>query len=68
MQATALDHTNPDQADPKAPPPPYYGEQIGPPRTSRVLAIVHLAVFEAVKTISPKYQSYGTCGTPSWMV
>lgn len=57
MQATALDHTNPDQADPQNP-PPYYGEQIGPPRTSRVLAIVQLAIFEAVNTISPKYQSY----------
>jgi hypothetical protein len=57
LQATALDHTNPDQSDPQDP-PPYYGEQIGPPRTSRVLAIVHLAIFEAVNTISPKYQSY----------
>ncbi len=58
MQAVALDHTNPSQDDPKAPPPPYFGEQFGPPRTSRVLAIVHLAIFEAVNTISPKYQSY----------
>ena len=57
LQATALDHTNPDQADPSNP-PPYFGEQIGPPRTSRVLAIVQLAIFEAVNTISPKYQSY----------
>jgi PAP2 superfamily len=58
LQAIALDHTNPHQNDPKDPPPPYFGEQFGPPRTSRVLAIVHLAIFEAVNTISPKYQSY----------
>ena len=57
LQATALDHTNPDQSDPSNP-PPYYGEQLGPPRTSRVLAIVHLAILEAVNTISPKYLSY----------
>ncbi len=56
MQATALDHTNPD--DPPGSTPPFFGEQIGPPRTSRMLAIVHLAIFEAVNTINPKYQSY----------
>ena len=56
MQAIALDHTNPDQNDPN--PPPYFAEQFGPPKTSRVLAIVHLAIFEAVNTISPKYQNY----------
>ena len=37
---------------------PISAEQFGPPKTSRVLAIVHLAIFEAVNTISPKYQSY----------
>ncbi len=58
MQATALDHTNPDQGDGDPTPPPYYGEQIGPPRTARVLAMMHLAVFEAVNTLSYKYRSY----------
>ncbi len=56
LQATALDHTNPAPDDPNASPPPFYGEQIGPPRTSRVLAIVHLAISEAVNTISPRSQ------------
>lgn len=54
LQATALDHftTNPDD------PPPSYAEQFGPARASRALAIVHLAMFEAVNTISRKYESY----------
>jgi hypothetical protein len=35
-----------------------YGEQFGPPRTSRALAIVHLAMFEAANAIERKYASY----------
>jgi membrane-associated phospholipid phosphatase len=57
MQATALDHTNP------SPPgstqlPPYFAEQFGPPRTARVMAIVHIAMDEAVNSISPVNGSY----------
>ena len=54
LQATALDHYNTNPANP----PPSYAEQFGPTRSSRALAIVHLAMFEAVNTISRKYQSY----------
>ena len=51
MQATALDHTNPNPPD--TPPPPYFGEQFGPPLTARVMAIMHIAMDEAVNAISP---------------
>ena len=35
-----------------------YGEQFGPPRASRALAIVHLAMFEAASAIDPRFASY----------
>ncbi len=37
---------------------PTYGEQFGPPRASRALAIVHLAMFEAASAIDPRFASY----------
>jgi hypothetical protein len=54
LDATALDHTT---SDPKNN-PPTYGEQYGPPRTSRALAIVHIAMFEAVNAVTQHAQSY----------
>ncbi len=39
------------------------GEQYGPTRASRAMAIVHIAVFEAVNAIAGGYQSY--TGLPS---
>lgn len=35
-----------------------YGHQIGPGRASRAMAIVHVAVFEAVNAITGRYVSY----------
>ena len=35
-----------------------FGEQYGPTRASRAMAIVHVAVFEAVNAISGRYESY----------
>ena len=35
-----------------------FGEQYGPTRTSRALAIVHIALFDAVNAITGGYQSY----------
>jgi hypothetical protein len=54
LYPTALDHYNADPDNPS----PMYAEQFGPTRTSRALAIAHLAIFEAVNTISGKYPSY----------
>lgn len=35
-----------------------YGEQLGPTRSSRAMAIVHIAMFEAINAIEQKYESY----------
>lgn len=51
IQATSLDHTTEGQ-DTGA------FEQNGPARTSRALAMVHLAIFEAINTITPRFKSY----------
>ncbi|WP_165068185.1 vanadium-dependent haloperoxidase [Paludisphaera rhizosphaerae] len=55
LRITANDHT--------APPPgsnldthPF--EQVGPVRTSRALAIVHIAMFESINAVQRKFESY----------
>jgi hypothetical protein len=54
LQATSSDHTTDNSANP----PPTFAEQLGPCRTSRAMAIVHLAMFEAVNTIYRRFKSY----------
>lgn len=53
LMADALDHT---------PPPPgstrVFGEQFGPTRSSRALAIIQIAVFDALNAIGEHYPSY----------
>lgn len=53
LKANALDHT---------PPPPdtkrVFGEQLGPGRSSRALAIVQIAVFDAFNAINGRYPTY----------
>ncbi len=51
--ASILDHTRP-----VAPETRVFGEQLGPVRTSRALAIVHIAIFDAVNAIAGGYESY----------
>jgi hypothetical protein len=51
--ASVLDHTQP-----VAPETRVFGEQLGPVRTSRALAIVHIAIFDAVNAIAGSYESY----------
>src|SRR5207237_3129325 len=53
MDANAIDHTPPPPGDPRV-----FGEQLGPARTSRAFAIIHIAMFEAVNAIAGGYQSY----------
>ena len=70
LDMTSIDHTT---AGKRAAPPgntaPFdvfeasYGEQFGPPRSSRALAIVHLAMFEAANTIDHRFNSYVLPGT-----
>ncbi|MFL6672304.1 MAG: hypothetical protein ACJ8LG_03315 [Massilia sp.] len=53
LRAIAVDHT-----------PPFTGgasvvaEQLGPTRTSRVLAIVHIAIYDALNAIGKRYPPY----------
>ena len=53
IDASVLDHTQP-----VAPETRVFGEQLGPVRTSRALAIVHIAIFDAVNAIAGRYESY----------
>src|SRR2546425_550065 len=53
MSANALDHTPVAPGENRV-----FGEQLGPGRTSRAFAIVHLAIFDAVNAIAGGYQSY----------
>jgi hypothetical protein len=53
MDANAIDHTPPASGESRT-----FGEQLGPARTSRAFAIIHIAMFEAVNAIARGYQSY----------
>lgn len=54
MAATGLDHTPLSQGEQRA-----FGEQIGPARASRAMAIVHIAMFEAVNALTGQpFESY----------
>ncbi|MFA5984428.1 MAG: hypothetical protein WC782_10470 [Methylococcaceae bacterium] len=53
LDATGLDHT------PVAPGSTrIFGEQLGPTRASRAMAIVHIAMFDALNAIDNRYESY----------
>lgn len=53
VNASGLDHTPVALGDPRI-----FGEQLGPGRSSRAMAIVHIAIFEAVNAIDGGYRSY----------
>jgi len=53
INATGLDHTPVAPGEHRV-----FGEQLGPTRASRAMAIVHIAMFDAANAIDPKYQSY----------
>jgi hypothetical protein len=55
IDASGLDHTPPGPGDPRI-----FGENLGPGRASRAMAIVHIAIFEAVNAIAGGFRSY--CG------
>ena len=61
LQALAIDHTPPVLANAG-----YTPEQAGPTRTSRVMAIVQLAVYDALNAIYRRYPGYsGPLAAPS---
>jgi len=53
IDATGLDHTPVAAGENRT-----FGEQLGPGRASRAMAIVHIAIFDAVNAALGKYQSY----------
>jgi hypothetical protein len=53
VDASGLDHTPVAAGEDR-----FFGEQFGPTRASRAMAIVHIAMFEAVNAIAGRYQSY----------
>jgi membrane-associated phospholipid phosphatase len=54
----AIDTTGLDHAQVTAGEDRVFGHQLGPGRASRAMAIVHVAVFEAINAIAGRYESY----------
>jgi len=53
IDASGLDHTPVAPGEDRV-----FGEQLGPGRSARAIAIVHIAIFDAVNAIAGGYQSY----------
>ena len=53
VDSTGLDHAPSNVGDPHT-----FGHHLGPGRASRAMAIVHVAMFEAVNAIDRRYESY----------
>jgi PAP2 superfamily len=53
IDSSGLDHTPVEPGDSRV-----FGEQLGPGRSSRAMAIVHIAIFEAMNAIDGRFQSY----------
>ena len=53
IDATGLDHTPVAPGEHRT-----FGEQLGPGRASRAMAIVHVAIFDAINAAASQYQSF----------
>src|SRR5438132_2710956 len=53
INASGLDHTPVALGENRV-----FGEQVGPVRAARAIAVVHIAIFEAVNAIEGNYKSY----------
>jgi hypothetical protein len=53
VDASGLDHTPVAAGETRT-----FGEQLGPGRSARAMAIVHIAMFEALNAIEGRYRSY----------
>jgi PAP2 superfamily len=53
IDASGLDHTPLSPGETRV-----FGEQLGPTRASRAIAIVHIAIFDAVNAVTGRYRSY----------
>src|SRR5881227_4146830 len=59
IDATGLDHTPVAPGENRV-----FGEQLGPGRSSRAMAIVHIAIFDAVNALLSGYHSYTGVSAP----
>ena len=59
LDASGLDHTPVAPGEPRV-----FGEQIGPGRASRAMAIVHIAMFDAINAIVGGYRGYTDVAAP----
>ncbi len=57
VDASGLDHTPVALGETRV-----FGEQLGPSRAARAMAIVHLAIFEVVNAVEGDYQSEPAAG------
>jgi hypothetical protein len=57
INSSGLDHTPVAPGENRV-----FGEQVGPGRASRAIAIVHIAIFDAINAITGKYRSYTGLG------
>src|ERR1700716_2706109 len=53
INASGLDHTPVPPGDPRV-----FGEQLGPGRSSRAMAIVHIAIFDTVNSVDRRYHGF----------
>ena len=53
INSSGLDHTPVPPGDPRV-----FGEQLGPGRSARAMAIVQIAVFDAVNSIAKRYRGF----------
>jgi hypothetical protein len=60
IDASGLDHTPIQPGEART----TFAEQLGPGRASRAMAIVHIAIFDAVNAIAGRYESYTGLPTP----
>src|SRR5437763_13956095 len=59
INASGLDHTPLTPGEIRT-----FGEQLGPGRASRAMAIVHIAIFDSVNAVLGGYQSYSRINCP----
>ena len=57
IDASGLDHTPVAPGEQRV-----FGEQLGPGRASRAMAIVHIAIFDAMNAVEGRYQGYSNLG------
>jgi hypothetical protein len=53
LDTTAIDHTPVASGEDRR-----FGEQFGPPRSARAMAIIHIAMFDAENAVTKKFVSY----------